>query len=136
MRRSPSNTATGHRGRGPVQWRANVMNPITKLRGLSARRLILLATVANLGLATVVVGTQFQKPGSPVVPWPPAAEIAGRPAGFADLVEKVKPAVISVRVKTDAGAQMMGFNDEDQPFQKNSPMERFFRRFGMPFDNE
>jgi serine protease Do len=112
------------------------MNPITKLRGLSARRLILLATVANLGLATVVVGTQFHQSGFPVVASASAAEIAGRPAGFADLVEKVKPAVISVRVKTDAGAQMMGFNDEDQPFQKNSPMERFFRRFGMPFDNE
>ena len=28
-----------------------------------------------------------------------AAEIAQRPVGFADLVEKVKPAVISVRVK-------------------------------------
>src|SRR5215467_16118353 len=113
MRRSPSNTATDHRGRGPVQWRANVMNPITKLRGLSARRLILLATVANLGLATVVVGTQFHQPSFPVVASASAAEIAGRPAGFADLVEKVKPAVISVRVKTDAGAQMMGFSEED-----------------------
>src|SRR5262249_43142418 len=61
-----------------------------------------------------------------------AAESAGRPSGLADLVEKVKPAVISVRVKTDAGAQMMGFSEDDSPFQKNAPMERFFRRFGMP----
>ena len=52
--------------------------------------------------------------------------------GFADLVDKVKPAVISVRVKTDADAKMTGF-DGNSPFPPNSPMERFFRRFGMPF---
>ena len=56
-----------------------------------------------------------------------------RPAGFADLVEKVKPAVISVRVKVDAGAEMMGF-DGDMPFPPNSPMQRFFHHFGMPND--
>jgi serine protease Do len=114
------------------------MTPISKWRSLSTRRLILLATVANLGLATVVVGTQFHQPSFPVVSSASAAEIAGRPAGFADLVEKVKPAVISVRVKADAGPQMMGFNGDDSPFQKNSPMERFFRRFGspMPFGDE
>jgi len=39
-----------------------------------------------------------------------AAESMQRPAGFADLVAKVKPAVISVRVKVDAGAEMMGFD--------------------------
>src|SRR5262249_61274507 len=60
-----------------------------------------------------------------------AAENAQRPVGFADLVEKVKPAVISVRVKMDAGAKMMGF-EGDLPFPPNSQMERFFRRFGMP----
>jgi serine protease Do len=55
--------------------------------------------------------------------------------GFADLVEKVKPAVISVRVKMDAGAQAMSFQD-DRPFSPNSPMQRFFRRFGMPFSED
>jgi serine protease Do len=50
--------------------------------------------------------------------------------GFADLVEKVKPAVISVRVKVDAGSEMMSF-DGDMPSPQHPPMERFFRRFGM-----
>src|SRR5208337_689005 len=54
-----------------------------------------------------------------------------RPVGFADIVEKVKPAVISVRVKVDAGAKMMGF-EGGSPFPPNSQMERFFRRFGLP----
>jgi serine protease Do len=49
-------------------------------------------------------------------------------------VDKVKPAVISVRVKVD-GAKMMNF-DGNSPFPPSSRMERFFRRFGMPFGNE
>ena len=101
------------------------------VRGLSTRRLILLATVANLGIAAVVVG------GSPqsfvaALPTATAAENAQRPVGFADLAEKVKPAVISVRVKLDAGAKMMGL-EGDLPFPPNSQMERFFCRFGMPY---
>jgi serine protease Do len=54
-----------------------------------------------------------------------------RPMGFADVVEKVKPAVISVRVKVASGPKMMGF-EGDLPFPPNSQIERFFRRFGMP----
>jgi serine protease Do len=59
------------------------------------------------------------------------AQDAQRPVGFADIVEKVKPAVISVRVKVDTGARMMGLegNPASPP---NSEMERFFRRFGTP----
>ena len=54
-----------------------------------------------------------------------------RPVGFGELVEKVKPAVISVRVKVDAGAESSRL-EGNLPFPPNSPMERFFRRFGMP----
>jgi hypothetical protein len=36
-----------------------------------------------------------------------------------------------VRVKVKAGSETMNF-DGEMPFPKNPPMERFFRRFGMP----
>jgi serine protease Do len=102
-------------------------------RVLLARRLLLLATVAALGVASATVGPNvLHQAGLPTYAAAAnAAEIAQRPAGFADLVEKVKPAVISVRVKVKAGSEMMSF-DGDMPFPKNSPMERFFRHFGMP----
>src|SRR5262249_6435770 len=51
--------------------------------------------------------------------------------GFADIVEKVKPAVISVRVKIDQPTQP-GLSDDDLPFPPGSPFERFFKRFGTP----
>ncbi|MET4632381.1 Do family serine endopeptidase [Kaistia defluvii] len=54
---------------------------------------------------------------------------------FADLVEKVKPAVVSVRVKStvteadaSGGPDAFGFPNPDQ-FPPGSPMERFFRQF-------
>jgi serine protease Do len=50
------------------------------------------------------------------------------PVGFADIVEKVKPAVISVRVKVDGGAQTNGLANNEVP----PGLREFFRRFGMP----
>jgi serine protease Do len=107
---------------------ASVSTP--KSRILSARRLFLLATVAGavalLGGAGLVSGGR-----SPALTDIAYAQSVQRPVGFADIVEKVKPAVISVRVKGDTGAKVMGF-DGNSPFPPNSQMERFLRRFGMP----
>jgi len=58
-------------------------------------------------------------------------QIPQRPVGFADIVEKVKPAVISVKVKIDRPAGP-DFNGDDLPFPPGSPFERFFKRFGNP----
>jgi serine protease Do len=101
-------------------------------RALSARRLVLFATVASLGVAGAAVGPNvFRQANLPTFATANAAESMQRPVGFADLVAKVKPAVISVRVKVDAGAEMMG-SDGDMPFPPNSHMQRFFHYFGMP----
>jgi serine protease Do len=50
---------------------------------------------------------------------------------FADLAEKVSPAVVSVRVKTIAGASAED-GSPDFPFPPGSPFERFFREFRGP----
>ena len=101
-------------------------------RALSARRLVLLATVAGLGVAAAAVGPNvFHQAKLPTYATANAAESTQRPVGFADLVQKVKPAVISVRVKVDAGGEMMS-SDGDRPFPPNSHMQRFFHHFGMP----
>ena len=107
-------------------------------RSLSTRRIVLLATtIAGFGTAALVFapgapshnafGTtaQAQNLSEKV------QQLPQRPVGFADIVEKVKPAVISVRVKIDRPADSDS-SDEDLPFPPGSPFERFFRRFGMP----
>ena len=53
-------------------------------------------------------------------------------AGFADLIERVKPAVISVRVKIEQDDQTVGSGVQRQQFGDNDHMQQFFRQFGMP----
>jgi serine protease Do len=104
-----------------------------KSRALSARRLILLATtIAGLGAAALVVAPGLNLNGGyPAALAQNLSEQAHKlqaPVGFADIVEKVKPAVISVRVKVDGGAETTGLNNNDVP----PGLREFFRRFGMP----
>src|ERR1051325_8674781 len=109
------------------------VTPAQKPRSvLSARRLVLLASAAVLGAGVLFSGAEYAtKPNASFLATPAYAQSVQRPVGFADIVEKVKPAVISVRVKMDGGARTMSF-DGDSPFPPGSPMERFFKRFGMP----
>ena len=104
-----------------------------KSRVLSARRVILLATtIASLGAAALVVAPGLNlSNGYPAAIAQNLTEQAHKlqaPVGFADIVEKVKPAVISVRVKVDGGAQTNGLANDDVP----PGLREFFRRFGMP----
>jgi serine protease Do len=108
------------------------VNPAAKPRVLSARRLVLLASVAGISAAALFGGSILApKPSTSALTNIAYAQGVQRPVGFADIVEKVKPAVISVRVKVDANTKLMGF-DGNTPFPPNSQMDRFFRRFGMP----
>jgi len=104
--------------------------PAPKSRILSARRLVLLAGVAGLGATVLLGGRGFlPQPTNPSLSAVAYAQGVQRPMGFADIVDKVKPAVISVRVKVAGGAKLMGF-EGDSPLPPN--VERFFRRFGLP----
>src|ERR1700693_2552527 len=108
--------------------------PLRKWHAPTARRLALLAGVAGLGVSVLFAGSGFNlNPGLGMLA--PLAHAQGlqRPVGFADIVEKVKPAVVSVRVKMDGGPRTTGF-DGELPFPKGSPMDRFFRQFGSPDD--
>jgi|PersoiStandDraft_1058852.scaffolds.fasta_scaffold12106_2 serine protease Do len=114
----------------------NTPNTPKKLRVLSGRRIVLLATtIASLGAAALVVAPGFNLPsGYPAAVAQNLTEQAHKlqaPIGFADIVEKVKPAVMSVRVKVDGGSQTAGLANEN--FDNAPPgLREFFRRFGMP----
>jgi serine protease Do len=108
----------------------NPQNP-HKRRVLSVRRAALLATtIAGLGVAALVVAPNLNlSAGYPAALAQNLTEQAHKlaaPVGFADIVEKVKPAVISVRVKVDDGSATTG-EDQVPPGLRD-----FFRRFGMP----
>ncbi|MEA2920515.1 MAG: serine protease Do [Bradyrhizobium sp.] len=104
----------------------------------SARKFALMASVvAGLGVAAYGVSPSHGPAG--IFSSPAHAQVNNevrkveRPIGFADIVERVKPSVISVKVNI---AEKLAKDDtsgnDDSPFQPGSPMERFFRRFGGP----
>src|ERR1700720_4581387 len=104
----------------------------------SARKFALMASVAA-GLGIAVYG--FGPSQGPVDIFSTAAHAqvnnevskVEKPVGFADIVERVKPSVISVKVNiSEKVAKDDSGNNDDSPFQPGSPMERFFRRFGGP----
>ncbi len=107
-----------------------IEQPRPKRRSLAARRLTLLGSTAALGIAILAAGPgshwNLSHMSTPAV----AAEAAAQSAGFADLVAKVKPAVISVRVKL--GEAPTGLSQRELPFPPGSPLEKFFRQFGLP----
>ncbi len=106
----------------------------------SARKFALMASVvAGLGVAVYGFGS-----AGPVDVFSTSAHAqvnnevrkVAQPIGFADIVERVKPSVISVKVnineKVAKNDNSGGDDDSSSPFQPGSPMERFFRRFGGP----
>ncbi|HWL05954.1 MAG TPA: Do family serine endopeptidase [Xanthobacteraceae bacterium] len=108
--------------------------PVKGTRLLSARRFALLATtVFGLGAAAMVIAPAVSPPNTYTAiaqNVTQKAQNVARPTGFADIVDQVKPAVISVRVR--GSAEESGMGRGDLPFPPGSPMERFFRQFGMP----
>lgn len=86
-----------------------------------ALTLVLAGVVAlGLGSANVVANTEPLDTRSAA----PSANALERLPSFADLVEKVSPAVVSIRVNEEVAAQA---GVPELPFPPGSPFERFFR---------
>jgi serine protease Do len=102
---------------------------------LSARKLALMASVV-IGLGIAVYGVSPSSGGLDIFGSPAHAQAnnvvpsAAQPQGFADLVERVKPSVISVKVTMKERVSDAANQSDDGG--SGSPMERFFRQFGGP----
>src|ERR1700754_2763267 len=102
----------------------------------SARKFALMASVVA-GLGVAVYGFSPSSDPANIFSSPAHAQVnnevrkVAQPVGFADIVERVKPSVISVKVNIAEKLAKDDSND-DSPFQPGSPMERFFKRFGGP----
>jgi serine protease Do len=92
------------------------------------RRLAALTSIVAIGTGVLIVSSLTETAGlasiarsQGTIPW----------AGFADVVDKIKPAVVSVRTKTETAAGA----GKSKPPPDETPLERFFRRFGQPEDD-
>ena len=92
--------------------------------------------LASVGLAALIasgaVGTTFLESSLPAraqaLPQNPAALQNAGPGSFAPVVDRVKPAVVAVKVRMDGS----GEDGDGQPSAQNLPpqLREFFRRFG------
>ena len=85
-------------------------------------------------------GVAFETSVAPVDAAATSAQPPAGPASFADVVDRVKPAVVSVKVKLSDADQVDDEDSQEMPgmpdIPKDSPFYRFFHHFGMPGDNE
>ena len=92
------------------------------------------AAVEKAVLPNFAVAASSAPIGNPAAPSVIAPQPAVGPASFADIVDRVRPAVVSVKVKLSNVDNSS--DDEDSQglpdFPPNSPFYRFFRHFGMP----
>jgi serine protease Do len=101
----------------------------------SSRWGVVLAATVVVGIAGATVAM------TAIAPQPANAQISVQsvtPLSFADLVDAVKPAVVSIQVRAEVAAQNLGpgqfqFQFPDVP--QGSPLERFFHEFEQQFGN-
>jgi serine protease Do len=93
-----------------------------------ASRLALMSAAAVFALG-VALGPAQLTPAYAEAPLSGSVTAAG-PASFADVVERVKPAVVAIKVKAVENAQGGMFEMPD--ISPDDPMYRFFKRFGEP----
>ncbi|MEH2535625.1 serine protease Do [Bradyrhizobium sp. AZCC 1588] len=123
----------------PVDLSSLPSNGAARRSLFSARKFALMASVVA-GLGAAVYGFSPQQGPADIFAGAAHAQVntevrkVERPIGFADIVERVKPSVISVKINiADKSSKDDSANkDDDSPFPPGSPMERFFRRFGGP----
>jgi serine protease Do len=99
-------------------------------------RAALLGAVALAALG----GLAFETTLVPVSAAATSAQPAVGPGSFADIVDRVKPAVVSVKVKVADADPVDDEDGQSQPglpdMPRNSPFYYFFRHFGMPDNND
>ncbi|MDP3895470.1 MAG: Do family serine endopeptidase [Mesorhizobium sp.] len=94
----------------------------------------LMAAVASVALAAAIGAGAIASGTAPVLAEAVRVESVQAP-GFADVVEKVSPAVVSVRVKsriepaTDNPGSLFGFDQGLENLPDGHPLKRFFREF-------
>src|SRR5262245_43200924 len=119
---APDRIADAHHSRRTVQ--RNFKHHL--LAGAAALALIASGSAYALHAYSADFGSPFGARSAARVPATPTSL-----PGSSDLVAAVKPAVVSVRVRADAGGHAMVSEDDANPFE-GTPFEKYFKDFRGP----
>jgi serine protease Do len=96
-------------------------------------RAALLGAVAAIAIGAAVVENGAFAPSFAVAA---DTQPSAGPASFADVVDRVKSSVVSVKVKMADAADAESDSQTMPHFPPGSPFDRFFKQFGMPDDQD
>jgi serine protease Do len=99
-------------------------------------RAALLGAVAAIALGAAVVENGVFAPSFAVAADNQPAQPSAGPASFADVVDRVKSSVVSVKVKMDQTSDAESDLQGMPHFPPGSPFDRFFKQFGQPDDQD
>lgn len=112
------------------------MSETDKKPGRSTVRKVLMGTVFALALGGFAIGEVNYVLTQPALAQNLSEPQTQQPFSFADMVERVQPAVVSIRVKTDQTVAS-GIQQFLPPgMSPDSPFYDFFRRFGAPGERD
>jgi len=95
---------------------------------LARSRSRMMAAVFGFGLATAAVGGTLILQNTNMAVAQTDTAVVQQPFSFANIVDKVRPAVVSVKVKTVSTENM---SDDGSGLSPDDPMFRFFKQFGF-----
>jgi serine protease Do len=105
----------------------NPIKIVKKPSGFAAPRVVAIVGIAVVisGGASIIsnAGVTSAAHAQAAQPW----------SGFADVVDRIRPAVILIRAKREAGTEAADKGKTPSPV--GSPLTQFFRRFGSPNDD-
>jgi serine protease Do len=96
-------------------------------------RAALLGAVAAVAIGAAVVETGAFAPNTAVAD---TQQPSAGPASFADVVDRVKSSVVSVKVKMDQTADAESDTQGMPHFPPGTPFDRFFKQFGQPDEGD
>ncbi|WP_407047962.1 Do family serine endopeptidase [Methyloraptor flagellatus] len=111
------------------------IDPVSPAKAAAAkRRKALLAGFVTLGLVGSFAAEALVAHVAPANAQTTAPAVGPNIANFsfAGIVDKVRPAVVSIRVKAEAQASGESMMDAFPDVPEGSPLEKFFREFGAP----
>ena len=103
------------------------------LRPRRKLRAALLGAVAAVAIGAAVIETGAFAPNIAVAD---TQQTSAGPASFADVVDRVKSSVVSVKVKMDQTSDAESDLQSMPHFPPGSPFDHFFKQFGSPDDQD
>jgi serine protease Do len=107
-------------------------NPLSASRTGERRRRALLAGICSLAVVGSLASVDFLARTPAARAEAPIAAPTARTFSFAPIVEKVRPAVVSIKVRSEAKPNRESFMETFPDLPEGSPFERFFREWGGP----